>query len=180
MPLLILGLFIAVPIIEIAVFIEVGGRIGLWNTVSVVIVTAMIGTWMLRSQGLKTLDSARRSMERQEFPVAELFDGICLLIAGVLLLTPGFLTEAFGFLLFMPPVRAGLRVWIWTILQRRGGGRVWVDGHDLGGDGHHGGQGGGQRGGPGGSLGGGTIDGDFHVIDPDAPEDDSKPPRLPR
>jgi UPF0716 protein FxsA len=177
MPLLILGLFIAVPIIEIAVFIEVGGRIGLWNTVSIVIVTAMIGTWMLRAQGLRTLESARRSMERQEFPVTELFDGICLLVAGVLLLTPGFVTDAFGFLLFMPPVRAGLRVWIWAILQRREGARVWVDGQGLGGDGHHGR---GMGGSTGGGTGGGTIDGDFHVIDPDAPEEDSKPPRLPR
>ena len=64
MPLFILGLFIAVPIIEIAVFIEIGGRIGLWNTIAVVIVTAMIGTWMLRAQGLKTLENARRNMER--------------------------------------------------------------------------------------------------------------------
>ena len=173
MPLLILGLFIAVPIIEIAVFIEVGGRIGLWNTVSIVIVTAMIGTWMLRSQGLKTLDSARRSMERQEFPIAELFDGICLLVAGVLLLTPGFVTDAFGFMLFMPPVRAGLRVWIWAILQRREGTRVWVDGQGPGGN-----SGGGAdyRGGGDGN----TIDGEFEIIDPEDPEDKNKPPRLPR
>ena len=102
MPLLILGLFIVIPIVEIAVFIEVGGRIGLWNTVAVVIITAMIGTWLLRSQGLKTLESARRNMERQVFPVAELFDGICLLLAGGLLLSPGFVTDAFGFLLFVP------------------------------------------------------------------------------
>ena len=172
MPLLILGLFIVIPIVDIAVFIEIGGRIGLWNTVAVVIITAMIGTWLLRSQGLKTLESARRNMERQVFPVAELFDGICLLLAGVLLLTPGFVTDAFGFLLFVPPVRTGLRIWIWGVLQRREGTRVWVQGEEFTGEG---------------PAPGSTIDGEFHVIDPDAPKEkdgDGKggdqPPRLPR
>ena len=185
MPLFILGLFIAVPIIEIAVFIEVGGRIGLWNTIAVVIVTAMIGTWMLRAQGLKTLESARRSMERQVFPAHELFDGVCLLIAGAMLLTPGFVTDAFGFLLFVPPVRAGLRAWIWSVLQRREGARVWVHGEEI----HTGGQarpGGPGNQGPGGPARGGTIDGDFREIDPNAESpwkaetDDEEPPKLER
>ena len=180
MPLFILGLFIAVPIIEIAVFIEIGGRIGLWNTIAVVIVTAMIGTWMLRAQGLKTLENARRNMERQVFPANELFDGVCLLIAGVMLLTPGFVTDAFGFLLFMPPVRAGLRVWIWSVLQRREGARVWVHGEHPPGTAS-------RR--PGGPASGGTIDGDFREIDPGAPDpnspwqsdkDDEEPPKLGR
>lgn len=155
MPLFILGLFIAVPIIEIAVFIEVGGRIGLWNTIAVVIVTAMIGTWMLRAQGLKTLESARRNMERQVFPATELFDGVCLLVAGAMLLTPGFVTDAFGFLLFMPPVRAGLRVWIWSVMQRREGARVWVHGEEIRGSGQQGPR-------------SGTIDGEFREIDPES------------
>ena len=167
MPLFILGLFIAVPIIEIAVFIEVGGRIGLWNTIAVVIVTAMIGTWMLRAQGLRTLENARRSMERQVFPATELFDGVCLLIAGVMLLTPGFVTDAFGFLLFMPPVRTGLRVWIWSVLQRREGARVWAQGEEINPE---------ARGRAGHPADSGTIDGDFREIDPNAPSDSAKSP----
>ncbi len=153
MPLLILGVFIVVPIIEIAVFIQIGGQIGLWNTIAVVIVTAMIGTWMLRAQGLKTLDQARRSLERQVFPVAELFDGMCLLIAGVLLLTPGFVTDAAGFLLLAPPLRRALRTWLWSILQRGEGTRIWtVEENEWPEAGS-----------------GGTIDGEFREIHPDSP-----------
>jgi len=170
MPLLILGLFIAVPIIEIAVFIEIGGEIGLWNTIAVVILTAMVGTWLLRNQGIRTLDRARQSLEQQVFPVAELFDGMCLLVAGALLLTPGFVTDAVGFLLFVPPVRGLLRAWAWSVLQKRGDSRVWVMDED------------GRSGtatGP-----GGTIDGDFREIDPDDNGSDQNrdgsgtPPRL--
>ncbi len=97
--------FILVPIIEIAIFIEVGGEIGLWNTLAVVVLTAIVGTWMLRAQGMRTLRSAQDSLARQVFPVSEVFDGLCLLVGGALLLTPGFLTDALGFLLFQPVVQ---------------------------------------------------------------------------
>ena len=109
MPFLLLALFIAMPLVEIAVFIEVGGWIGLWSTLAVVVLTAVIGTWLLRLQGLSTLRRAQAAIERNELPLAEVFDGACLLFAGALLLTPGFVTDGIGFLLFLPPVRAGLR-----------------------------------------------------------------------
>jgi UPF0716 protein FxsA len=97
--------FIAIPLIEIAVFIEVGGFIGLWWTLAIVVGTAFAGTYMLRRQGLATLRRAQDNMAEGRMPLREVFDGLCLLIAGALLLTPGFVTDLAGALLLMPPVR---------------------------------------------------------------------------
>ena len=120
MALFILVALIATPIAEIALFIEIGGQIGLWPTLAVVVLTALLGTGLLRVQGLATLGRMQESLARNRFPAVELFDGICLLIAGVLLLTPGFLTDALGFLLLVPPVRAGLRRLAQRYLARHG------------------------------------------------------------
>lgn len=97
--------FILVPIAEIAVFIEVGGVIGLWPTLGIVILTALVGTSLLRSQGLAAFGRAQTAMSEGRLPVEEVIHGFCLVIAGALLLTPGFLTDIAGFLLFVPPVR---------------------------------------------------------------------------
>ncbi len=107
---------IGIPLIEIAVFIEVGGHIGLWSTLGLIFATAAIGTALLRYQGLSVIADARRSMERKQLPVQALLDGVCLVIAGALLLTPGFVTDIAGALLLITPIRrilqgAGLR-WI--------------------------------------------------------------------
>ena len=109
MGLILLALFVAVPLVEIAVFIKVGGIIGLGWTLACVVLTAVIGTALLRQQGLATLQRAQDSMARNEMPLRELFDGACLLVAGVLLLTPGFVTDAAGALLLLPPIREVLR-----------------------------------------------------------------------
>ena len=101
--------FVGVPIIEIALFIEVGGRIGLSATIGVVVLTAFAGTALLRHQGLATLRKAQTSLEEKRFPMDEVFDGLCLVVAGALLLTPGFFTDAFGLSLFVPPFRFFLR-----------------------------------------------------------------------
>ena len=103
---------IGVPIAEIAVFIELGGLIGLWPTLILIIVTALLGTAVLRHQGLRTLHSAQESLARNEVPVKEAMDGVMLLVAGAFLLTPGFITDAAGALLLCPPVRTGLRGWV--------------------------------------------------------------------
>ncbi|QBF29603.1 FxsA family protein [Thalassococcus sp. S3] len=97
--------FLAVPLIEIALFIQVGGAIGLWPTLGIVILTAMLGTWLVRSQGLMALQNLRRSFSHLQDPTRPLADGAMILIAGALLLTPGFFTDAVGFALLMPPVR---------------------------------------------------------------------------
>ena len=99
--------FIAIPLIEIAVFIHVGDLIGLWWTLAVVIATALGGTAMLRNQGVAVLYRAKKHLEKGIMPIREAFDGLCLLIAGALLLTPGFVTDIFGGLLFLPLTRHG-------------------------------------------------------------------------
>ena len=112
MGFLVLAAFIAVPLIEIGLFIQVGGAIGLWPTLVVVVATAMAGTALLRHQGLGALARLQQSLDRGEVPLEPVFDGFCLLAAGALLLTPGFFTDAVGFALFVPQVRHALRRFI--------------------------------------------------------------------
>lgn len=147
--------FIIVPIAEIAIFIGVGGAIGLWNTLALIALTAIAGTVLLRAQGLSTLRRARESFARHIFPMAELFDGLCLLIAGAMLLTPGFATDAAGLALFVPWIRAQLRRAMLGYLGTREGTRMWVDGEDIA-----------APGAPG-DGGGRTIEGEYRRIDPD-------------
>ena len=101
MPYLFL-LFIAMPIAEIAVLIQVGSAIGAWTTIAIVILTAIIGTFMLRQQGMATLAKAQHRMQAGEMPAQQLLEGLLLLIGGVLLLTPGFITDFFGFCTLIP------------------------------------------------------------------------------
>lgn len=131
MPLLLLALFIGVPIIEIAIFIQAGEIIGLWPTLAAVVLTAIVGTALLRAQGLAALDRARRSIHRGELPIDEVFAGICILLGGALLLTPGFMTDAVGFLLLIPGFRRLVGRRIFAAVFRSPGTRVWVDGEEV-------------------------------------------------
>ncbi len=130
--ILILSAFIGVPILEIAVFIKAGEIVGLWPTLAIVVLTAIIGAALLRAQGLATLARARHSLDRGELPVEEVFTGLCLLVAGAFLLTPGFVTDSLGFLLFLPPVRQAIGHFVLTRLARGRGARV--DGEEVGGE----------------------------------------------
>ena len=96
---IILVLFIAMPIIEIAVLIKVGGAIGLLPTLAIIIVTALVGTFLLRQQGLSTLNRARNRLASGQLPAEQMMEGMLLVVGGVLLLTPGFVTDAFGLFL---------------------------------------------------------------------------------
>lgn len=169
MGFLILLAFIMVPIAEIAVFIKAGDLIGLWPTIAAVVLTAIIGTAMLRHQGLATLVRLRATMDRGELPVRELFDGACLLLAGALLLTPGFLTDAVGFLLLVPPVRALAGATLWHRMQRSGNFSVHVGGMQGG---MHGGMNGGARDGPHRPPPGDgpVVDADYEVVEKDPDE----------
>jgi UPF0716 protein FxsA len=104
MPYLFL-LFVLMPIVEIAVLIQIGGAIGGWTTVGIVILTAFIGTYMLRQQGIATLAQAQQRMNSGQMPAQQMLEGLFLLIGGLLLLTPGFITDFFGFLCLIPPSR---------------------------------------------------------------------------
>ena len=108
---LVLILFIAlisVPLVEIYVLIQVGRVIGAGTTVGLVVFTAVLGAWLLRGQGLATVARARATLDQGQLPALELVEGLILLLAGVLLLTPGFVTDALGFAALLPPVRRSL------------------------------------------------------------------------
>lgn len=102
---------IVVPLIEIALFIQVGGWLTLWPTLAIVVATALLGAWLLRQQGLRVLGELRRSLEELDDPAPPLAHGAMILFAGALLLTPGFLTDAVGLSLMVPRVRMALFDW---------------------------------------------------------------------
>ncbi|MCB1747334.1 MAG: FxsA family protein [Gammaproteobacteria bacterium] len=106
--LLFLVLLISVPLVELYVLIAVGRSIGAGTTIGLVILTAVLGAWLLRAQGLATLARARATMEAGELPALEMLEGLILLLTGVLLLTPGFITDTLGFIVLLPPVRRAL------------------------------------------------------------------------
>ena len=101
-------LFILIPVIEIALFIKVGGLIGLWPTIALVLLSAVIGSVLIRSQGSRTLIEVQQSFRTLNDPTRPLAHGLMIVIAGMLLLTPGFFTDALGLLLLIPPVRSAI------------------------------------------------------------------------
>ena len=111
--------FLAVPLIEIALFIQVGGWIGLWPTLAVVVATALLGTVMVRSQGMHVLRRIQSSLETLEDPTEPLAHGAMILFSGALLLTPGFFTDAVGFALLVPAVRARVFVALREAIKER-------------------------------------------------------------
>ena len=98
-------LFIFIPIIEIAIFITVGSNIGILNTIAIILLTAIVGIFFVKRQGLSLLFNAQRNMAQGILPTEEIKGGIFLLISGLLLITPGFFTDCIGFLMFFKPVQ---------------------------------------------------------------------------
>ncbi|MBR9843195.1 MAG: FxsA family protein [Rhodobacteraceae bacterium] len=142
--------FVGVPLIEIALFIQIGGAIGLTSTLLIVILTAVLGTFLVKNQGRIALANLQRSFSELNDPTEPLAHGAMILLSGALLLTPGFFTDAVGFSLLIPPVREA----VYRFLR----GRVRVQSFSMG------------------SMQGGktyhpgtddVIDGDFVEIDPD-------------
>ena len=97
--------FLAIPLIEIALFIQVGGFIGLWPTLAIVILTAVLGTLLVRAQGAQAMGQLRGSFQELRDPTEPLAHGAMILVSAALLLTPGFFTDAVGFALLIPGVR---------------------------------------------------------------------------
>ena len=112
--------FVLVPIAEIAVFIQVGRHIGILATIALILINAVVGVALVRWQGFSTLRRAQQSIERGVLPARELVDGLLILVAGLLMVTPGLLTDAVAYLLLFPPTRAPLR----ALLLRRFEGQV--------------------------------------------------------
>lgn len=98
-------LFIAIPLVELYFILVVGDIIGAFWTVILVLLTAIIGVNLLRIQGMSTLARAQRNMAQGAIPALEMMEGVALAIAGVLLITPGFITDSIGFLLLIPASR---------------------------------------------------------------------------
>lgn len=103
MPLFLL--FILIPIVEIALFIQIGGLIGMLPTIALVLLSAVVGTFLIRSQGLRTLAELQSSFRTMSNPTRPLAHGAMIMFAGALLLTPGFFTDTVGLLLLVPQVR---------------------------------------------------------------------------
>lgn len=101
-------LFLSVPLIEIALFIQIGGIIGLWPTLGIVILTALVGTFLVRSQGAQAIQQLQQSFSELRNPAEPLAHGAMILFSGALLLTPGFFTDAVGLLLLIPAVRTAI------------------------------------------------------------------------
>lgn len=101
-------LFLTVPLIEIALFVQIGGAIGLLATLAIVVVTAILGTILVRSQGMAVLSQLQSSMADLKDPTEPLAHGAMILFSGALLLTPGFFTDAVGFALMVPGIRRGV------------------------------------------------------------------------
>nr|WP_240457512.1 FxsA family protein [Vibrio neptunius] len=117
-------MFIFVPIIEIGLFISVGGYIGLWPTIALVLITAFVGASLVRSQGLQTLMSVQNRLQQGELPAQQIVEGVMLAVSGVLLLTPGFMTDALGMLVLLPAPRAAMAKYLMSkmTVQSVGGG----------------------------------------------------------
>jgi UPF0716 protein FxsA len=98
-------LFIVIPLIELYVIIAVGEQIGAFWTIILVLLTAIIGVNLLRFQGMSTLARAQKNMAQGQIPAMEMVEGVALAVAGVLLITPGFITDSIGLLLLMPASR---------------------------------------------------------------------------
>ena len=96
---------ILIPIVEIYLFIEIGGKIGAFNTISLIFVTAFVGVFYARYEGFNTLRSAMSQMVKNELPIYEIISGAALAFAALLLIIPGFATDLVGFLIIFPPTR---------------------------------------------------------------------------
>lgn len=164
-------IFVAVPIIEIGLFIQVGGWLGLWPTLAIVILTAFLGTTLLRMQGMAAMARLQESLNRGGNPVDPIVHGALILAAGILLLTPGFFTDAAGLALLVPVVRTA--VIRWGAARMIGRGTVIYSGRSTGGPGR-------RRRPP---HDPGAVDGEYVVIDDDAQaatHDDGPPPQANR
>jgi UPF0716 protein FxsA len=110
-----LFLFVVVPAIELVLLIELGGRIGLLPTIAIIFLTGVVGATLARWQGLSVLRQMQTQMAQGQLPASAMFDAVIILVAGALLLTPGFLTDVVGFAFLVPGIRGVVK----RTIQRR-------------------------------------------------------------
>jgi UPF0716 protein FxsA len=112
-------LFLVVPFVELFVLIQVGQVIGALPTIALLVVVSIVGAWLVKREGLGVLRRAQEQIRRGEVPGRELVDGVLIVLAGALMITPGFFTDVFGIALLLPPVRAAVRAAASARLTRR-------------------------------------------------------------
>ena len=127
-------LFLVVPIVELYIIVQVASSVGIFETIGLLILVSVVGAWLVRSQGLTVLGRVQGQLAMGNVPGKEMVDGLLILFAGALMLTPGFMTDAFGMLLLIPPTRAVVR----TILVRRYRNSVVLGGSGAAFGGRHG------------------------------------------
>jgi UPF0716 protein FxsA len=112
-------IFISVPILELYLFLHVGAMIGVGPTIGLVILTGIVGSWMVRQQGLKTLSLIQQDLSSGKLPTQRLLSGLLIIIGGVLLITPGMATDVVGFMLMVPGNRRLIISYISKYFQQR-------------------------------------------------------------
>ena len=114
-----IALFIGLPIIELALLFELHGVVGFLPTVLIVFLTGIAGAALVRHQGVNTLFKIQQEMGRGNLPAPQMMDGVMILIAGALLVTPGLITDIAGFLLLVPYIRERIRLWLRKKLEQK-------------------------------------------------------------
>ena len=105
-------LFTVVPVVELALLIKIGQHIGVGYTLTIVILTGVVGAYLAKSQGFRTLRRIQEDINRGIMPADKIFDGVMILCGGILLLTPGFITDFIGFLALVPLTRQLVKLWL--------------------------------------------------------------------
>lgn len=138
MPILILlALIVGLPLIEIYFFIHIGAQIGAFTTILLTLFTAIAGVYIIRIQGLQTLLKAQQHLQQAETPIIPMLEGIFLALAAICLLFPGFLTDSFGVLLLIPPIRQFLAHWMIKNRQFVYQQKTSAKNHTIDGEYHH-------------------------------------------
>jgi UPF0716 protein FxsA len=113
-----LALFILLPAVELALLIEIGGRIGTLPTFALILATGAIGAALARREGIGVVGRVQRELDEGNLPATSLVDAVLILVAGALLITPGVITDLVGFGLLTPVVRGRVRAWLWGRFER--------------------------------------------------------------
>ena len=120
MALFLVLVFLVAPLVELAVIIQVAGSIGALNTIGLLIAVSLVGAWLAKHQGLGVLRRIQAALDRGEMPSSEVADGGLILLAGALMIAPGFVSDAVALLLLLPPTRAVVRMPLMRWIVRRG------------------------------------------------------------
>ncbi len=115
---LLMLLIIIIPALEIGVLILSGRTIGTIPTILLIILTGIFGAWLAKQQGLEAIRNVQNQMQMGQIPGLAIIDGLCILIGGLLLLTPGFITDTVGFLLLIPITRKKIKPYLLTIIRK--------------------------------------------------------------